>query len=246
MEDRRPRAGKPDDEHRRDDLLVRDGRKRLPVVHVAEPVHRVTEHPLAGDEPAHVVQASLVLEGVDEQRQRFEVRAVTEVVEAVGPPGRLGDDRLDLERLRLRAFGAHVKFLPPRCLQPTDGSVFVMTGISEPLYHLALAGEWAAAVDAGDAYRSSTVGHTLDDVGFIHCSFAHQVQQTADAYYRGRTDVVVLTIDASSVDATIRVDPAESGEGFPHVYGPLNLDAVIHVEPLATRDDGTFDVAIGP
>ena len=58
-----------------------------------------------------------------------------------------------------------------------------------PLFHLALSDEWAAARDAG-VYDRSTVGRSLAEERFIHCSFAEQVRGTADRYYRGRDDVV--------------------------------------------------------
>ena len=87
----------------------------------------------------------------------------------------------------------------------------------------------------------STIGRSLDDVGFIHCSFAQQVRGVADAYYRDRSDVVLLSIDPSRVRAEIREEtPPGSDELFPHIYGPLNLDAVEAVEPLAARIDGTL------
>ena len=64
---------------------------------------------------------------------------------------------------------------------------------------------------------------------------------TADAFYRGRSDVVLLTIDRSRVRAEIKEEPPPGGsDRFPHIYGPLNLDAVEAVEPLAMRIDGTL------
>jgi len=108
------------------------------------------------------------------------------------------------------------------------------------MYHLALAPDWSAAQDAGD-YRVSSIGHGLDEVGFIHCSFAPQLRRVADAYYRGRNDVVLLTIDASKVTSPIREENNEGGSDlYPHIYGPLDLDAVIDTRPLAVTADGTL------
>ncbi len=76
-------------------------------------------------------------------------------------------------------------------------------------------------------YRGSTLGKSLDDEGFIHCSFANQVQGIANAIYQGRDDVVLLEIDPSRVNADVRVENLEGGEErFPHIYGPLPIDAV--------------------
>jgi uncharacterized protein (DUF952 family) len=102
------------------------------------------------------------------------------------------------------------------------------------IHHLALADEWAAAVSADEPYRRSTIGRSLDDEGFIHCSFAHQVAATAERYYAGRSDVLVLEIDAERVEDILRVeDLAGTGEAFPHLYGPLPLDAVVAMRELS-------------
>lgn len=102
------------------------------------------------------------------------------------------------------------------------------------LYHLALAGEW----DPEQAeYRRSTLGRSLEEEGFVHCSTAEQVQATADGYYRGRPDVVLLTIDRRLVDSEIRVEG-----GFPHVYGPIPTRAVVVASPVPVGADGRLDV----
>jgi uncharacterized protein (DUF952 family) len=93
------------------------------------------------------------------------------------------------------------------------------------IYHLALRDEWAAAVAAGGPYQRSTVGRSLEEEGFIHCSFAEQVDDTAARYYAGRDDVVLLTIDPKHLDAEVIVE-----DGFPHIYGPLPHDAVVSVQ----------------
>ena len=93
------------------------------------------------------------------------------------------------------------------------------------IFHLALRDEWREAVDRGGSYERSTLGKSLTEVGFIHCSFAAQVAATAELFYRGRDDVVLLTIDESAV--SFRVE-----DGFPHIYGPVPLDAVVDVVAL--------------
>jgi uncharacterized protein (DUF952 family) len=94
------------------------------------------------------------------------------------------------------------------------------------IFHLALAADWEAAVPTG-AYRISTIGRSLDEVGFIHCSHAEQVAPTAAAFYLGRDDVLVLSIDPSLLDAAVHVEG-----GFPHIYGPVPVAAVVDVTPL--------------
>ena len=95
----------------------------------------------------------------------------------------------------------------------------------ERIFHLALVSDWERS--APDDYTTSTIGASLVDQGFIHCSFAHQVDETADRLYEGRDDVVLLEIDPDQLTATVKVD-----DGFPHIYGVLNRDAVVLVAPF--------------
>jgi uncharacterized protein (DUF952 family) len=114
------------------------------------------------------------------------------------------------------------------------------------IYHLALDADWAHALDSGNGYCVSSIGRHLDDVGFIHCSFEHQLRRVADAFYRGRSDVVLLSIDEARLTSPIREENTEGGADlYPHIYGPLNVDAVVAARPLATNDDGTLAIVIG-
>ena len=119
-----------------------------------------------------------------------------------------------------------------------------MTATGAPLFHLALAGEWAEARASG-TYDRSTVGRSLADEGFIHCSFAEQVPATADRYYSGRHDVVLLRIDPALLgDADVVVEEASgTGEAFPHVYGPIPVAAVLSARPVPVDDDGRLLVS---
>ena len=113
------------------------------------------------------------------------------------------------------------------------------------IYHLALQTDWSHALDSGDDYSISTIGRQLDEVGFIHCSFDHQVQRVADAFYRGRSDVVLLSIDEARLTSPIREENTEGGaDRYPHIYGPLNVDAVASARPLATKSDGTLAIVV--
>jgi uncharacterized protein (DUF952 family) len=103
------------------------------------------------------------------------------------------------------------------------------------IVHIAEAAQWQRARESG-SYR----GDTLETEGFIHCSRPQQVVPVANAFYRGRADLVLLVIDLEQVQAEVRYEAAPEGELFPHVYGPLNADAVRAVLPFAPRADGTF------
>jgi glutathione S-transferase len=109
--------------------------------------------------------------------------------------------------------------------------------LRRPIFHLALASDWEAAL-AGGHYRISTRGATIEQVGYLHAAFAEQVAGVAARYYADVTEpLLLLTIDPSLVGPPIVVEPAAPGTDalFPHVYGPLAVDAVIAVSPV-TRD----------
>jgi len=117
-----------------------------------------------------------------------------------------------------------------------------MRPIEPTIYHLALASQWQAAVAGGSGYETSTLGVSLAEQGFIHCSFADQVQRIADLLYAGRDDVVLLTVDPDLVTVPIRVEEVGS-DAFPHLYGPLEVHAVRAVRPLVAGTDGRLDAA---
>jgi uncharacterized protein (DUF952 family) len=98
------------------------------------------------------------------------------------------------------------------------------------IYHLARAGDWEAALADG-AYRVSTIGRTLDEEGFVHCACEEQVAGVRERYYRGSDDLVVLAVDVERLSADVRFEDGGGGELFPHVYGPIPVDAVVAVTP---------------
>ena len=105
--------------------------------------------------------------------------------------------------------------------------------------HITESTTWAAAKSDGE-YRMSTRGVTLDEQGFIHCSLRHQLRPVAEFLY-GQTaeDLVVLRIDAGKLTAPVRFEVPEPGaEEFPHVYGPIPVDAVVEVIPVGRDADG--------
>ena len=92
-------------------------------------------------------------------------------------------------------------------------------------------------------YRTSTRGHKLAEVGFIHASMAEQVENVANAVFRGVRGLVLLVIDPELVTSEIRYEPAmveNQSAQFPHIYGPLNVDAVIEVLAFDAEADGRF------
>jgi uncharacterized protein (DUF952 family) len=105
------------------------------------------------------------------------------------------------------------------------------------LLHIAHGEEWARAQVDG-IYRTAS----LRDQGFIHCSYPHQVIRVANMVYRGRRGLVLLHIDPESLDSRVVEEDGDGGELYPHVYGPINLGAVVKVERLEPGVDGFFDL----
>ena len=101
----------------------------------------------------------------------------------------------------------------------------VAVPIDQPLFHLALKADWETAQASG-SYRISTRGMTLEQVGFIHCSWQEQVNATFERFYADAGEVLLLEIAPSTVGVPLRADAIPTGELFPHLYGPLRLDAV--------------------
>jgi uncharacterized protein (DUF952 family) len=104
---------------------------------------------------------------------------------------------------------------------------------TEHLFHLALAADWEAAQAVGD-YRVSTLGVSLEQEGFLHASFAHQWEGVRERYYLDVTEpLVLLEVDPDLLDVPLVVETPEGGdEAFPHLYGPLDVGAVVAVRPL--------------
>ena len=121
------------------------------------------------------------------------------------------------------------------------------------IFHITAHAAWEAARQQG-SYRPAS----LVTEGFIHFSEAHQVSQVANAFYAGQPGLVLLEVDTNLLRAELRWEPpagppaetsAVSGtlevsgpvEGlFPHLYGPLDLVAVLAVHDFSPGPDGLF------
>ena len=77
----------------------------------------------------------------------------------------------------------------------------------------------------------------LED-GYIHFSTAAQAPETAARHFAGQGDLVLVAIDAGALGDSLRWEPSRGGDLFPHLYGPLRLDAVRWVRPLPLGPDG--------
>lgn len=102
------------------------------------------------------------------------------------------------------------------------------------ILHITRKSDWRVAQTAG-AYSADS----LATEGFIHCSTAQQVARTANKFYAGQSDLLLLHIDTDLLAPELRWEAAD-GDLFPHIYGPLNLDAVQDVIDFSPSEDGLF------
>lgn len=92
-------------------------------------------------------------------------------------------------------------------------------------YHITTPEQWAKFKDE-DFYQAES----LQIEGFIHASFAAQLEETLKVHYRGVAKVLILTIDSKKLTSELVVEKSRNGEDFPHVYGAINKTAIVGIE----------------
>ena len=93
------------------------------------------------------------------------------------------------------------------------------------IYHVTTKALWDQAIQKGFYETPSLAAE-----GFIHNSTAAQVPAVLDRYYKDQTDLLLLYIDETKLEAPLRYELAPSvNEMFPHVFGPINLEAVVEI-----------------
>jgi uncharacterized protein (DUF952 family) len=114
------------------------------------------------------------------------------------------------------------------------------------IFHITARTAWTEAQRRGD-YRAES----LATEGFIHCSTLSQVLPVADNFYKGQHGLVLLVIEPTLLSSKLKWEPPSgggpppgvpNGDQFPHIYGPINLDAVVKAVDLTSKADGTFDL----
>lgn len=99
---------------------------------------------------------------------------------------------------------------------------------------------WEQAVPSGELRPES-----LESEGFIHASTFDQIVRVANAFYAGQTGLVLLCIDTKLVHSPIQWERvADADDTFPHIYGPLNVDAVVEVLAFEPDDSGRFALPV--
>jgi uncharacterized protein (DUF952 family) len=109
------------------------------------------------------------------------------------------------------------------------------------ILHITSRAEWVEAQARGEYIAPS-----LQTEGFIHCSTENQVLHVANAFYRGRNDLVLLNIDETKLKPELKWEPPagkpapgiSESDSFPHIFGPINLIAVASVLDFEPDSDG--------
>jgi uncharacterized protein (DUF952 family) len=108
------------------------------------------------------------------------------------------------------------------------------------LLHICSPADWAEAQRRGEHRPDS-----LRDVGFVHLSTPEQVHLPANRLYAGRTDLLLLHLDAARLDAPVRWEPGDTSDPtsmlFPHLYGPVPVNAVVTTTAYRPGPGGTFE-----
>jgi uncharacterized protein (DUF952 family) len=111
--------------------------------------------------------------------------------------------------------------------------------VSDFILHVTSRGAWSAALRNRQYTADSLAGQ-----GFIHCSKASQVLRVANLYYTGQHGLIILCIDPARLFPELRWEPGTDLETelFPHIYGPINLDAVVDIFDFEPDAAGKFNL----
>lgn len=107
--------------------------------------------------------------------------------------------------------------------------------------HLTTKQAWEDALKVG-TYSLSTKGKTLEEVGFIHGSFADQVEEVAGFVFAGSTEeLVVLHLDIDKLEThgiPVKIEEASKGKSYPHIYGAIPCELVDRISPAHMNVEG--------
>ena len=102
------------------------------------------------------------------------------------------------------------------------------------IYHIAIRSEWESQSGAG-TYAPAR----YEKDGFIHSSEQYQLEPVADYNFRGRDDLVLLELMPTKLEPETRYEQGGK-EKYPHIYGPINKDAVNRAIEVRSDSDGSF------
>jgi uncharacterized protein (DUF952 family) len=113
--------------------------------------------------------------------------------------------------------------------------------MTDIIYKIVSPDLWAEAEAAG-VFGGAPID--LTD-GFIHFSTGAQARRTAELYFKGQADLLLVAVDGGKLGDALKYEPSRGGDLFPHLYGPLPMDAVLWTKPMPMREDGHHDFPEG-
>lgn len=105
----------------------------------------------------------------------------------------------------------------------------------DSIYHLVEDGPWKA----GAAYAPAS----LAAEGFIHLSTRGQLLGTLERFFGHTQTMLLIEVNPALLDAELRYEAAD-GANFPHLYGPLNPEAVVAVHTVERGADGVYGLPV--
>ena len=105
------------------------------------------------------------------------------------------------------------------------------------IYHIVSEKKWKEAIEKGSYF-----GDTLETEGFIHASEIDQIIEVANNLFTGQRGLVLLVIDRDRLTSPVKYEDPGNVDLFPHIYGPLNLDAVVDIVSFEPTAKGTFQL----
>ncbi len=100
------------------------------------------------------------------------------------------------------------------------------------IYHIVTPEAWENFKDQ-DFYEAES----LPAEGFIHCSFAGQLEAVLQRYYSDAEKVLILEIDTEKLVSKLAEEPSTNKEIYPHIYGAINREAIVGI----TKHNSMFD-----
>jgi uncharacterized protein (DUF952 family) len=109
--------------------------------------------------------------------------------------------------------------------------------MSQIIYKIVREGLWREAEGNG---RFTGAPVDVAD-GFIHFSTTAQARETAAKHFAGQAGLLLVAIDGAQLGDALKYEVSRGGALFPHLYGPLDLEAVVRVQPLRLGADGMHE-----
>lgn len=101
--------------------------------------------------------------------------------------------------------------------------------MSNFIYHVVMPDYWQQ-FEGKDAFTPPT----FEKEGFIHCCTKEQIDYVLSTYFVGVPEIILLKLDTNLLTAKLLVEPA-NGQHFPHIYGPINAEAIVNIEKIKSK-----------